>query len=296
MLNISAKDVSELRNKTGAGIVECKKALVSANGCMDMAVKLLKERGMLVVKKVTGRTANEGTVTVFVGNNFASIIEMSSETDFVGRSQEFIEFSNKIAEYIITLKGAELVSGKTVFEDALIDSSLFINDKSCSLRDLISEKIAIFKENIGLKRVSILSEGNVFGGYIHPGGSVASIVSIKASAQIPEDKLKNLAKDLAMHTAATAPVYLSESAVPKSVAAEELAIYLKQALSSGKTEETANRISKGKLVKFFSDNCFLKQPFVKEQSVSIENMVSSVARQLGVSVAVLDFKRFKLGE
>ena len=281
----TAKDVAELRKQTGCGMMDCKKALVESDGDFEAAVKYLREKGMAATAKKADRIAAEGIVDVMTIGNTTAIVEVNSETDFVAKNATFQEFVKDILKTIIANKPADV--------DALLASN-FVNGGVVS--EALSEQIYKIGEKLSIRRFEIV-EGTV-SSYIHGMGATGVVVSFDTDVA---DKagFAECAKNVALQTAAMEVKYLNKESVPASVLAEEEAILIKQMKEdpkmANKPESVLANIVKGRLGKFYENNCLLEQAYVKDDSMSVSKYVASVAKELGGNITVTGYVRFDKG-
>lgn len=272
---ISAADVKALRDSTGAGMMDCKKALTDADGDVAKAVELLRERGLSKAGKRAGRETSEGAVSVSLDGGRAGIVELGCETDFVAKTDAFQELAQQIADVVAAggLEGAE----------AALAADLNGSPVSAQIQDTIAK----VGENIELKRASAVEAGGVSGGYVHMGGKLGVIVALSGTAG---DDGGALAKDVAMHVAAAdpTPIAIDRDAMPQDAVETERRILTNQALESGKPENVVEKMVTGRLNKFYAENCLLEQAFVKDPDTTVGKLVGDVQ--------VERFVRFKLGE
>jgi elongation factor Ts len=275
---ISAELVKQLREKTGAGMGDCKKALEETGGDMQAAIEYLRKKGAASAAKRTDRVAKEGIAYAVVSpdGKRAAIVEVNCETDFVARNEQFVAFVHAIADAI-------LATGATS-GDALWNYSL--GDKT--LGNLRDESFAKFQERIELRRAEFFQTSGTLTAYNHAGNRLAVVLEVNAS--LPPDH--PTLRDIAMQIAAMSPRYVSRNDVPADVVAKEIEIGKEQALNEGKKPEIAERIATNRLEKFFQEQCLLEQSFVKEASKTVADIVA----QLGEGVAVVGFRRYALGE
>lgn len=275
---ISAELVKQLREKTGAGMGDCKKALEETGGDMQAAIEYLRKKGAASAAKRTDRVAKEGIAYAVVSpdGKRAAIVEVNCETDFVARNEQFVAFVHAIADAI-------LATGATS-GDALWNYSL--GDKT--LGNLRDESFAKFQERIELRRAEFFQTSGTLTAYNHAGNRLAVVLEVNAS--LPPDH--PTLRDIAMQIAAMSPRYVSRNDVPADVVAKEIEIGKEQALNEGKKPEIAERIATNRLEKFFQEQCLLEQSFVKDASKTVADIVA----QLGEGVAVVGFRRYALGE
>ncbi len=289
MAAISAKDVAELRKKTGCGMMECKNALVEADGNMDEAIKVLRERGLAVAAKKADRIAAEGIVDILTEDNVSAMIEVNSETDFVAKNESFREFVRGILKTIIAQRPADVAALKAC---KFADADITVEDK-------IKEMIFTIGEKMDIRRFVVV-EG-VTSSYIHGGGSIGVVVKFDA-----DDAAKNnagfaeFAKNIALQAAAYPVEYLNIEAVPASRIAEEREIIMSQInndeKSAKKPEQIKEKMVDGRIGKFYEANCLLEQAYVKEDSMSVKKYVEASAKEFGGKIAVTAFYRFEKGE
>lgn len=263
MANISAKDVKELRDSTGAGMMDCKKALKDAEGDPKKAVELLRERGLSKAGKRAGRETGEGSVGLAVQGAEAAVIELGCETDFVAKTDDFQDLARQIAE---------LVAGDASLDS--VEKTLAAQIGGKSVDEIIKETSGKVGENIQLKRVGRASvEKGVAGGYVHAGGKLGVIVALESAGGTAA--LEVAAKDLAMHVAAVdpTPVAIDRDGVSAELLESEKKILRTQALESGKPENIVDKIVDGRINKFYAENCLVEQPFVKDPDQSVGKML-----------------------
>lgn len=272
---ITAQLVKELREKTGAGMMDCKKALTETDGDMEKAIEYLREKGIAKAAKKADRVAAEGLTAIKIDGEHGVLIEVNSETDFVAKNENFIQFTDAIASHVLAAKPADL--------DAALASTM--NGKS--LAEFINENIAKIGENLNLRRFVILPnpENGVLGHYLHMGGRIGVLVSIAGTTD------EELAKDIAMHIAATNPRYISHDEVPADVIEKEREILTQQALNEGKPAKIVEKMVEGRIHKFFEEICLVDQAFVKDPDKSIAKLLKEHS-----DASVLKFARFEVGE
>ena len=281
----TAKDVAELRKQTGCGMMDCKKALVESNGDFEAAVKYLREKGMAATAKKADRIAAEGIVDILTIDNTTAIVEVNSETDFVAKNATFQEFVKEVLKTIIANKPANV--------DELLASN-YVGGGTVS--EALAEQIYKIGEKISIRRFQIV-EG-VVSSYIHGLGATGVVVSFETDLA-DKDLFKECAKNVALQTAAMEVKYLDKDSVPASVLAEEEAILINQMKEdpkmANKPEAVLANIVKGRLGKFYENNCLLEQAYVKDDSMSVSKYVASVAKELGGFIKVTGYVRFDKG-
>ena len=283
---ITAKDVAELRAKTGIGMMECKKALTEANGDMDEAIKLLREKGMAVADKKQARIAAEGIVSILADGNKAVMIEVNSETDFVAKNASFQEFVTGLLKTILETGVADV--------DALLAAKFTGEDRTVD--EVLKEKIFTIGEKLTIRRFTVV-EG-ISSTYVHGGGTIGVIVT--GNTETDNDDVHAILKNVALQVAAMEPEYLTRDEVPANVVDEEKGIILEQMKNdpkmANKPEKVLDGIVMGKIGKFFSKVCLLEQEYVKDEAMSVEKYVASAAKEAGVALSVKGFVMFKKGE
>lgn len=289
MAEITAALVKELRDMTGAGMMECKKALVEAEGEIEKAVDVLRTAGLASVAKKAGRATNEGTVMALVADCGMSgaLVELNCETDFVGMNEKFKAYAEKIAQAVLANKPADL--------DALKASEI----DGETVDAVVTDAIHTLGENIQLSRFAYATqpEGAVTS-YIHGGGKIGVLVEFKLgdTSFATNDEFKRYGRDIAMQVAAANPVSATRESVDPATVEHEMNIYKAQAAESGKPENIQEKIATGRLEKFYKENCLTEQPFVKDPDQSVTQYTAQVAKSLGTTIEIVDFKRFMLGE
>ena len=287
MGTISAKLVKDLRDKTGAGMMDCKRVLQDAEGDPKRAAELLRERGLAKAGKRQGRATSEGAIAIALSGAVGAVVEVGCETDFVARTDEFVRLAESLAQAAAADSSLDSAEGLL---DAEIDGE--------KVRERVTAAIAKLGENVVVKRAERLAlDGpGVVGGYLHAGGKLGVIVALATSASGAE--IETLAKDLAMHVAAAdpMPVAVSRDDVAPELLDSERSIYRKQAAQEGKPEKVIDRIVEGRVNKFLSEIALLEQAFVKDPDRSVAELLRDAVGRAGSDVAVAAFKRFRLGE
>jgi len=284
----SAKDVMRLREMTGVGMMDCKKALTDTDGDFDKAIELLREKGLAAAAKKAGRIAADGVVMTYTADNGdVAVVEVNSETDFVAKNPEFQGFVSNIAKIVATEKPANV--------EALLACAY---PEFGTVEAARMEKVQTIGENIQIRRFAIVEggEGILNDSYIHMGGKIGVIVSLKVEGIDNKEALVELAHDIALQAAAMNPQWLNQAAVPAETVANERKILMEQTINEGKPEKVAERIVEGRINKFYQENCLIEQAFVKENKISVKQHIAAVAKELGGSIEVLEFVRFEKGE
>jgi len=283
----TANDVKNLREQTGAGMMDCKKALAASDGDMDKAVQFLREKGLAAAQKKAGRIAAEGIVYAYVAEDGAGVIvEVNSETDFVAKNDKFQGFVHDIAAVIEKERPADV--------DALMN--LTYPGTELTVAGALQEKILTIGENLKIRRFEVISgETNV--AYVHMAGRIGVLVNMKVSDNLKGNAaVEELGKDIAMQAAAMRPSWLDRSNVDEATLENERQVLMTQTMAEGKPEAVAQKIVAGRLAKFYEETCLLQQPFVKENKISVEKHVAAVAKELGGTIEVIKFVRFEKGE
>lgn len=281
----TAQDVKTLREKTGCGMMDCKKALTQADGNMDAAIDILREQGLAKQAKKASRIAAEG-VAYAATNADATVgvvVEINSETDFVAKNDDFMSFVKTVADTIIEKNPADVYA---LLAEKAADSDM-------TVAELLQEKVLTIGENIKIRRFARY-EGAV-ATYIHAGGKIGVMVNFETDVAGKEG-FTEYGKDIAMQIAAVNPSYLQKSDVPYEVIEHEKAIMTEQVINEGKPEAIAQKIVLGKIGKYYEENCLVNQAFVKDNKMTVEQYTAKVAKDLGGSIKILGFVRFEKGE
>lgn len=289
---ITASLVKELREKTGAGMIDCKKALVASNGDIEAAIDSLRKKGLATAAKKAGRVAAEGLTAISVNGNQAVAIEVNSETDFVSKNANFQELVSNISKTAIghkdveSLKSAKMPSGKTVEEE-------------------IIESVATIGENISLRRIHSLSVDNgVIASYVHNKssegmGKISVLVALEVEgtqSSENQEKIAALGKQIAMHIAATSPQSLNRDGISSEAIERERAIFADQSRASGKPENIIEKMVEGRIRKFFEEVVLLEQTFVIDNKSKISEVIENLSKKLGAKINLAEFVRLELGE
>ena len=284
----TAADVKNLREMTGVGMMDCKKALAASDGDMDKAVEYLREKGLAASAKKAGRIAAEGMAYAAVINGQGVAVEVNAETDFVGKNEKFVDFVKGVANTVAECAPANL--------DALMECKY--NGTDLTVLQQQQEMVLVIGENIKVRRFARFAEG-VSVPYIHAGGKIGVLVNLEVDGEAT-DKVLEMGKDLAMQIAALNPRFWDKSQVTPDVLEEEKRIMLAQMDNdpkmAGKPAQVKEKIVAGKLNKFYAENCLLQQDFVKDGNMTVEQYMNSVAKAAGVTVRLLNAVRFEKGE
>lgn len=284
----TAKDVQALREKTGCGMMDCKKALVETNGDMEQAIVFLREKGLAQQAKKADRVAAEGMVYATVENGVGVVVELNAETDFVAGGDLFKALTKNVAEVILKKNPADV--------EALLAET---NSEGKTVNDMIQEVFLAVRENIKVRRF-VRFEG-VLTSYVHAGGKIGVLVRFDADPSVSGNHVfEEMGKDVAMQIAAVNPSYLDKSSVSDEVLAKEKEILVEQMKEdpkmANKPEQVLHKIVEGKMGKYFSENCLMQQEFVKNGDYTVEKYVEAKAKELGTAVKVAEFVRFEKGE
>ncbi len=284
---ISAGMVKELREKSGAGMMDCKKALTEANGDMDAAMKALREKGIAKGEKRADRVAAEGLVSFALNDNqtAGALAELNSETDFVARNDEFQACVKEFAEVALAEKteSAEALAAKTA------------PTSGKTINDVVTDLVARIGEKIELSAAGYL-EGDVVTGYIHPPGKIGVIIAAKLDGAEKNDTIKGALRDAAMHIAASAPRFLKEDEVDQATMDNEREIYRNIALKEGKPENIVDKIVDGKMKSFYKDHCLVAQLHVMDNKKTVKQVLDEAAKEAGGKIEITGFHRFAVGE
>ena len=284
----TAADVKNLREMTGVGMMDCKKALAASDGDMDKAVEYLREKGLAASAKKASRIAAEGMAYAAVINGVGVVVEVNAETDFVGKNEKFVDFVKGVAATVAAQAPANL--------DALMDCKY--NGTDLTVLQQQQEMVLVIGENIKVRRFARFADGTSVP-YIHAGGKIGVLVNLDVDGEAT-DKVLEMGKDLAMQIAALNPRFWDKAQVTPDVLEEEKRIMLAQMDNdpkmAGKPAQVKEKIVEGKLNKFYAENCLLQQDFVKDGEMTVEQYMNTVAKAAGVTVRLLDAVRFEKGE
>ncbi len=287
MANITASMVKDLRDKTGAGMMDCKNALNETGGDMEAAIDWLRKKGISKAAKKAGRAAAEGLVGIAVDGKSGVLLEVNAETDFVARNDEFKTFV-KDATKLALKEGGDL------------EKLLAARMGSATVQHTLTELVAKIGENMSVRRAAALTvDPGVVASYVHNAtspelGKIGVLVGLKSTAD--KDKLSALAKDLAMHVAAAAPLALTQAHMDKDVVAREYAIQKDLALQSGKPEAVVEKMMEGRMRKYYEETVLMQQTFVKDNETQIAKLIEKASKDLGAPVEIEGFVRFQVGE
>ena len=292
-MSFTAQDVKELREVTGVGMMDCKKALTESGGNMEKAIAYLREQGLATAQKKAGRIAAEGVAYASVYDDVGVVVEVNAETDFVAKNEKFISFVEGVTETIAECAPENI--------DELMACKYLKTDKTVAEEQ--QEMILVIGENISIRRFKRYTEGLSIP-YIHSGGKIGVIVNLNVNGIVDLGTVNELGKDLAMQIAAMRPMYLDSESVDASELEKEKEIQLNKAieenkaknLSDEKAREIAEKMVKGRISKFYEEICLLEQAFVKEAKIKVGDHVKQIAKSLGGEIKINSFTRFEKGE
>ena len=282
--------VKELRERTNAGMMDCKKALVNSDGDMDKAIDWLREKGLAQAAKKASRVAAEGVVTQYVTPCGCTgvIVEVNCETDFVAKTDNFKSFADNVAKHIAKADPADV--------DALL-AQKFVDDESKTIADLISDATVAIGEKISVRRFARYQTSGVVSTYIHMGGKVGVLVEVACDeAHKDNEAVKTFAHDLALQIAAAKPEAVRREEVDASKLEKEKEIQRAKAIESGKPEKIVDRIVEGQIEKYYKEVCLIDQQFVKDGDKTIKGLMGEVAKAAGTKLDIVRFARFERGE
>ena len=289
----TAQDVKDLRELTGVGMMDCKKALTESDGNIEKAIEFLREKGLAASQKKAGRIAAEGMAYAAVIDGVGVAVEVNAETDFVAKNEKFVNFVKGIAEVIAHNDVADV--------PALMTCKFPGSDRTITEQQ--QEMVLVIGENINVRRFAKYTDGTVIP-YVHGGGRIGVLVNLEVSGIDNEEKITELGKDLAMQVASMRPTYLDPASVDNSELEKEKEIQLVKAIEENKAKNLpddkaraiAENMVKGRINKFYEEICLLNQPFVKENKLTVGKYVQQVAKEMGGKIEIKAFVRFEKGE
>jgi len=284
---VTAALVKELRELTGAGMVDCKKVLVEADGNLEKAIELLREKGLSAAAKKAGRVASEGLAYAHINDNTGVIVEVNSETDFVAKNQEFVTYVEQVASQVV---GS---NSKTVEE---LLNEKWNADTSLTVEEALSHKISVIGEKLTIRRFEkfVKSENGVLVSYIHGGGKVAVMLELISS--ITNDTLLEAGRNICMQIAAMSPKFVNRDEVSPDFIEKEKEILTQQALGEGKPANIVEKMIVGRLNKSLKEMCLVDQEYVKDGDMTVQQYVESIGKEIGTDVSIKRFVRFETGE
>ncbi len=287
MANFTAANVKELRERTGCGMMDCKKALTESGGDMDKAIEFLREKGLAAAAKKAGRIAAEGLVESYISEDgkIGALLEVNSETDFVAKNADFQQFVSNVVKIVADKNPADM--------DALMNEAY--PENGLTVAEALREKILTIGENLNIRRFARY-EGSV-SAYIHGGGRIGVLVQFEADDAVSgKAEFAELAKDVAMQVAAAMPSYLDRNSVPAEVLEKEKEILSAQARNEGKPENIIEKMVNGRINKYYTENCLVDQVFVKDSDYTITKLLDAKGKELGGAIKIKGFTRFEKGE
>ncbi|AVP53722.1 elongation factor Ts [Clostridium tetani] len=285
---ITAKMVKELREITGAGMMDCKKALTETNGDTEKAVEVLREKGLAAAAKKSGRIAAEGLVETYIAEDKknASIVEVNCETDFVAANEEFKGLVANIAKQAANTKAEDV--------DSFVEEK-YIGSEEGTIKDAVTALVAKLGENMSVRRFKQLSvENGIIESYIHGDGKIGVLVELECEKE--SEVLSEVAKDVAMQVAAVNPPFLDRTFVDEETLDKEREIYRVQALNEGKPEKIVDKMVEGRIQKYYKENCLVEQVWVRNSDYTIDKYVKEKSKEVGADIKVANFVRFEKGE
>ena len=285
---ITAAMVKELRERTGSGMMDCKKALNETNGDMDKAIEVLREKGLAAATKKAGRIAAEGVVVTYISEDMktGAVVEVNCETDFVAANEDFKALADNVAKMVVA-------SEFTTVEELL--AAKYVGDESMTLQEAVTALIAKLGENMSVRRFEkFVADNGIVQSYIHGGGKIGVLVQLSCEKQ--DDVLKTVAKDVAMQVAAANPLFLNRDQVDSESLEKEKEIYRVQALNEGKPENIVEKMVMGRISKYYKEVCLVDQVWVKNGDYTIAKYVAEEGKKIGAAVEVVRFARFERGE
>ena len=282
----TAKDVANLRERTGCGMMDCKKALVASDGDVDKAIEFLREKGLAAVAKKAGRIASEGVVAIYNDGKVAAMVEVNSETDFVAKNADFVAFCKDVAEVVANTNPADVDDLKTKAMAGM------------TVGDVLQEKVLTIGENISIRRFYRTDRPAV--DYVHGGGKIGVLTEFETDCCACNEGFVTVGKDVCMQITAMNPQFLNKEAVDPEVVAKETAIIMAQIKedpkNASKPDQIIEKMATGKMGKYFKENCLIEQAFVKDDSMSVGQYVEKAAKEMGKTMKVVGFVRFEKGE
>ena len=288
MANITAALVKELRERTQAGMMDCKKALMENDGDMDKAIDWLREKGLAQAAKKAGRIAAEGAVVQYITEcgKVGAVVEVNCETDFVAKTDNFMNFANSVAKHVALANPADIEA---------LNAQKFVDDETKTIENMISDATVAIGEKISIRRFARYETTGLVSSYIHMGGKVGVLVELATTAG-DNEAVKELAHDLCLQIAAAKPEAVRREEVNSENLEKEREIYRVKALESGKPEKIVDKIVEGQIEKYYKEVCLLEQLFVKDGDKTIKGLVAEVAKAVGADIDVVRYARFERGE
>ncbi len=284
---VTAALIKELRELTGVGMSDCKKALVETDGDIKKAVEFLREKGLAAAAKKAGRVAAEGLVSTLIQNNTGVVVEVNSETDFVAKNAEFVNYVNEVATHCTSTNANST--------EELLAEKWYL-DNSLTVQEALSSKIAIIGENLTIRRFAKMTQedNSVLISYIHAGGKVAVLLKLETEASA--EKVEEAGKNICMQIAAMNPKFVNRSEVSEEFIEGEREILKQQALNEGKPADIVDKMIVGRLNKMLKEFCLVDQEYVKDGDFTVASYLEAVSKEIGSTVTVKEFARFETGE
>lgn len=279
--------IKELRERTGAGLVDCKNALVETNEDIEKAIHILREKGLAKAAKKAGRIASEGLIRIKISDDQkkASIIEVNSETDFVAKNEEFINFVEKLAEILLD-------KGSQTLEDFLKEDF-----DGSSVLDALNVMISKIGEKLAIRRIKVFNADNTkYASYLHGGGKIGALIGVRETEEPEVDILAPILKDVAIQVASMSPLFISSDSIDKDYLENEKNILVTQALKEGKPKEIVDKMVEGRLKKELKEKCLLEQEFYKDDELSVAKYLSNESKNLGCEIIITEMIRYEVGE
>ncbi len=281
-MEITAAQVKELRDRTGAGMMDCKKALAESGGDFDKAIDYLRKKGAATAEKRMDRAANEGIILTAVEEGKGYMVEVNCETDFVARSEDFIAFSHAV------------LAAVRAHHPKNVEALLALPAGGATVAGLLNDIVGKIGEKIQIKRYTTFHTKGVLADYVHPGSKLGVLVELESAKS--DKALAGLARDLAMQIAAMNPVSVSRDDVPAEIVARETDIYRQQAKEQGKPDAMLDKIAQGKLNKYYQEFTLLEQSYIRDASKTVKEHVDEVGKSIGAPITVVRFERYHIGE
>lgn len=285
---ISAAMVKELRERTGAGMMDCKKALNESNGDTEKAIEILREKGLAAAAKKSGRIAAEGLVVTYISDDkkIGSMVEVNCETDFVAANEEFKALAYNAARMAAITKASNV--------EEFVEEK-YLEDSNITLKDAVTALIAKLGENMAIRRFANFSQENgIVQSYIHGGGRIGVLVKLSCDKQ--GEILEDVSKNIAMQIAAANPLFLSKNEVDTASLEKEKEIYRAQALNEGKPEKIVDKMVEGRVQKYYKEVCLIEQVWVRDADYTISKYLSQKSKEIGATITIEGFARFERGE
>lgn len=310
MAEISAQLVKQLRERTGAGMMECKKALQEANGDLAEAEIVLRKRGIAGATKKESRSAKQGLVSSFISSDskLGVLVEVNCESDFVARTEDFQTLAGTIAAHIAETK-PKIVKLEDVTEaeranfkahEVLYEQKFATDSSGATVGEMVKTKIAKLGENINISRFVIyeVQQHGVIGNYIHHGAQIGVLLELNTlnGDASGKEEFKGLVRDIAMQVAAAHPQFVTREQVPAALMEKERDIQRERARGEGKPEKMVDKIAEGRMTKFYEEVCLVEQPFIRENTISIAELMKTIGAKIGDTVSVARFERYKVGD